>query len=353
MESKVPEQRPDKAAKESQEKMSCEDFEESCVYPIQDVAVSSKSSAGSEEVGPDDKQNTTEPQTKGSPEVEKADQGIQTEATKHLFGDMEIEMSQDLFNLPLTASETTRSSQPSDKDRLLMLEENANVSKLGSFGEHDKPASASDVDIELNLFLSQTQPGPNQAQHLPSQVQLDQSHTMKSNETSSDVRSSLLEDRDSNGTVKTTPSQSIINNNSKNVAAASQTSIYTGKEGEMTGRSTTEKETEEQQRLNIPKDVIERVVAADTATESSLNKFHFTLPPEGEPIHPQRTITPPVGRTAEDIEQTEDSSQRVQTLAVNDKKDETGKFLQLFQTLGEQKNSVCQAFYVSSKIFVR
>ena len=353
--------------------MSCEDFEESCVYPVQDVAASSKSSAECEEMDGDDKQDITVPQTKGSRDVKNAGEATSLKkATKHLFSDMEIEMSQDLFNPLLTASETIRSSQPCSKDRLVMLEEKAEVPKLGSFEEHDKPASASDVDLELNLFLSQTQPGPSQAQHRPSQMQpgpsqsnLDTSQsqnapsqnqrfpsqtqlhasetqlrasqiqqgpkqTVKSNETSNDIRSSLLEDRDSNGSVKTLPSQSIINNNSNSVTAISQTSIHAVKEVEMTVRSATEKETEEQQRLNIPKDVIERVVAADTATESSLNKFHFTLPPEGEPIHPQRTITPPIGRTTEDIEQTEDSSDLVQNLAVEDKKDETGNFLQLF-----------------------
>ncbi|XP_065072007.1 TP53-binding protein 1-like isoform X2 [Rhopilema esculentum] len=182
--------------------------------------------------------------------------------------DMEIEMSQDLFNPRLTGSNT-----------------GTNPSTESGNKKHSRPLQSQDEfqdaaeDIpeeraqDFSLFLSQTQHETEAKEsRLPDMIKPDEPE-----DACAGFKMSGSQRLDS---LKTTPSQSII-------PLKSQGTSHPSKEPE------NEVSKKSRDNLRIPKEVFDKVVHG-SSDSSTPNLFHMSLPPEGEQFHPIKTLTPPL-----------------------------------------------------------
>ena len=182
--------------------------------------------------------------------------------------DMEIEMSQDLFNPLLTGSNTgtnpsTESGNKKDSRPLQSQNEFKDAAE-------DIPGEQAQ---DFSLFLSQTQhEAEAKESRLPDRIKPDEPE-----DACADFKMSGSQRLDS---LKTTPSQSIIPLNSQGTSNPSKEP-----ENVVSKKSI--------DNLRIPKEVFERVVHG-SSDSSTPNLFHMSLPPEGEQFHPIKTLTPPL-----------------------------------------------------------
>ena len=223
------------------------------------------------------------------------------------FSDMEIEMSQDLFNQPLTELEST-ATQPTQGQVQGQGQIQGQVQRgdhKATMAESDSKAATRDVVTaesktenpileDFNLFLSQTQPGPSQITDPESRkFQTDACSTESPLVTLKKGNGAKLREEEGNDSVessKTTPSQSILNKDGRSEQVHS------------TEPCGTESSKEQIKRLHVPKGILDNV----SCESSSSSRFDFALPSEGGSFRPLRTLTPPFRNVGLYEQQTEE-----------------------------------------------
>ena len=202
------------------------------------------------------------------------------------LSDMEIEMSQDLFNPPLTVSQTTPSQETETRTKFTELE------PTGTFpNAHKREKIPEDQNAEFNLFLSQTQQEASQHYEVHKGKESPLSFNSESlpirpepspiSQESAKEKRKLTDigKRDSIESPKATPSQSILPQDDKTDPSFTIVkSIHT------------DIPKDQAKGLHIPRDVLDRVSSNEF---SSSNRFHMSLPPDGGSFRPIRTLTPP------------------------------------------------------------